>query len=105
MRWGSAFRSTTFKAYDWLSKAVAALPEGTRRTVAEANRDAVLKRMSASQQAAVAAVDREAETPAATPDQARARKPRAKPATDARKDQDFEHRFATTKPAATTTRL
>jgi hypothetical protein len=42
-------------AYDWLSKAVTALPDGTRRTVAEANRDAVLKRMNASQQAAVAA--------------------------------------------------
>ena len=43
------------QAYDWLSKAMTALPEGTRRTVAEANRDAVLKRMNASQQAAVAA--------------------------------------------------
>jgi hypothetical protein len=43
------------QAYDWLSKAITALPEGTRRTVAEANRDTVLKRMNASQQAAVAA--------------------------------------------------
>lgn len=33
------------KAYQWLNKAVNALPDGTRRTVAEANRDAVLKRM------------------------------------------------------------
>ncbi len=33
------------KAYDWLTKAIAALPEGTRRSVAEANRDAVKMRM------------------------------------------------------------
>lgn len=73
------------KAYDWLSKAVTALPDGTRRTVAEANRDAVLKRMNASQQAAVApaptatkAADTQAATttkPAAT--QAAAAKPAA----------------------------
>jgi uncharacterized protein len=48
------------QAYDWLSKAVTALPDGTRRTVAEANRDAVLKRMNASQQAAVAATAKSA---------------------------------------------
>jgi uncharacterized protein len=57
------------KAYDWLSKAVTALPDGTRRTVAEANRDAVLKRMNASQQAAIApapATTKAADTPAAT---------------------------------------
>ncbi len=55
------------KAYDWLSKAVAALPDGTRRTVAEANRDTVLKRMNTSQQAAIApaaTVAKTAETPA-----------------------------------------
>ncbi|WP_119303728.1 SPOR domain-containing protein [Dongia deserti] len=56
------------KAYDWLSKAVTALPAGTRRTVAEANRDAVLKRMNASQQTQVAAASKAkpAEMPAAT---------------------------------------
>ena len=42
------------KAYDWLNKAVTALPDGTRRTVAEANRDAVLKRMSGGKMPAVA---------------------------------------------------
>lgn len=72
------------QAYDWLSKAVAALPEGTRRTVAEANRDTVLKRMNASQQAAVAAAAKPAK-----PAQEVASKP-AKPA-------------ATTPPAATKT--
>ena len=65
------------QAYDWLSKAVAALPEGTRRTVAEANRDTVLKRMNASQQAAVATT--------------------AKPAAPAKPAQE-----AASKPAATT---
>lgn len=33
------------KAYEWLNKAIAALPDGTRRTIAEANRDAVVQRM------------------------------------------------------------
>jgi hypothetical protein len=70
------------QAYDWLSKAVTALPDGTRRTVAEANRDTVLKRMNASQQAAVAA----AAKPVA-----------AKPAAPAKPVQE-----ATGKPAATT---
>jgi hypothetical protein len=54
------------KAYEWLNKAVAALPEGTRRTVAEANRDTVLKRMSGGQGTAVAAAA--APAPAATGD-------------------------------------
>ncbi len=57
------------KAYEWLNKAVAALPEGTRRTVAEANRDTVLKRMSGGQGAAVAAAA--APAPAATGDAAK----------------------------------
>ena len=65
------------QAYDWLSKAVAGLPEGTRRTVAEANRDTVLKRMNASQQAAVTTT--------------------AKPAAPAKPAQE-----AASKPAATT---
>jgi len=55
------------QAYDWLSKAVTALPEGTRRTVAEANREAVLKRMNASQQAAVAAAPKPAIAKPAVP--------------------------------------
>jgi cell division septation protein DedD len=42
------------QAHNWLTKAVKALPAGTRRTVAEANRDAVLKRMSAAEQQAIA---------------------------------------------------
>jgi hypothetical protein len=53
------------KAYDWLNKAVSALPEGTRRTVAEANRDAVLKRMGGDQGTSVAAA-MPAPAPAAT---------------------------------------
>jgi TPR repeat protein len=57
------------KAYEWLNKAVAALPEGTRRTVAEANRDTVLKRMNGGQGAAVAAAA--APAPAATGDAAK----------------------------------
>ena len=67
-------------AYDWLSKAVTALPDGTRRTVAEANRDAVLKRMNASQQAAVA----------------------AKPVAPAKPAQEAASKPATTATAATT---
>ena len=65
------------KAYDWLTKAIAALPEGTRRTVAEANRDAVLKRMNASQQTAVAAASKPkaTETQAATATKAATTKP------------------------------
>src|SRR5262245_2358141 len=51
------------KAYDWLNKAVTALPEGTRRTVAEANRDAVQKRMG---QATPVAATTPAPAPATT---------------------------------------
>ena len=83
------------QAYDWLSKAMAALPEGTRRTVAEANRDAVLKRMNASQQAAIAGSSAKPAEPAAPakPAQEAASKPAAttaKPAatTDHHDDQD-----------------
>jgi cell division septation protein DedD len=56
------------QAYDWLTKAVAALPAGTRRTVAEANRDTVLKRMGTAQQKAIAAAKpaKPAETKAET---------------------------------------
>jgi uncharacterized protein len=104
------------QAYDWLSKAMTALPEGTRRTVAEANRDAVLKRMNASQQAAVAATAKPA-VPAATakpvepaapakPAQEAASKPAAttaKPATStaATTTKTVTEAAATTKPAAT----
>lgn len=88
-------------AYDWLSKAVAALPDGTRRTVAEANRDAVLKRMNASQQAAVAA---KAPAPA-KPAQEAASKPAATtPAPAATTTKTVTEAAATTaKPAATET--
>jgi hypothetical protein len=104
------------QAYEWLSKAMTALPEGTRRTVAEANRDAVLKRMNASQQAAVAATAKPAE-PAATakpiepaapakPAQEAASKPAAitaKPATSTATTttKTVTEAAATSKPAAT----
>ena len=74
------------QAYDWLSKAITALPEGTRRTVAEANRDAVLKRMNASQQAAVA-------TSTAKPAAPRGRRG-AKPAQEAAQQAGGHHRQA-----------
>ena len=77
------------QAYDWLSKAITALPEGTRRTVAEANRDAVLKRMNGSQQAAVATSTAKPAAPAAP----------AKPAQEAAS----KPAATTAKPAATTT--
>ena len=77
------------QAYDWLSKAMTALPEGTRRTVAEANRDAVLKRMNASQQAAIAGSSAKPVEPAAP----------AKPAQEAAS----KPAATTAKPAATTT--
>jgi len=69
------------KAYDWLNKAVAALPDGTRRTVAEANRDAVQKRMAAGQGTGVAAAapapaPGPAPTPAAPPPPPRRSRPR-----------------------------
>ena len=82
------------QAYDWLSKAITALPEGTRRTVAEANRDAVLKRMNASQQAAVATSTAKPAAPA---------KP-AEPAAPAKPAQEAASKPAATtaKPAATT---
>ena len=103
------------KAYDWLSKAVTALPDGTRRTVAEANRDAVLKRMNASQQAAIApapATTKAADTPAATTTktaatQATAAKPAATttktatPTTTAAKPTVTETAAKPAKPAAT----
>jgi hypothetical protein len=81
------------QAYDWLTKAVTALPEGTRRTVAEANRDAVIKRMNAGQQAAIAA--KPAATPATT---AKAAAAPAKPAAT----QEAAAKPAATNAAATT---
>jgi hypothetical protein len=84
-------------AYDWLSKAVTALPDGTRRTVAEANRDAVLKRMNASQQAAVAAKP----VAPARPAQEAASKPATTTAAPATTTAKPAATAATTKPAAT----
>ncbi len=102
------------QAYDWLSKAVTALPEGTRRTVAEANREAVLKRMNASQQAAVAATAKPAvaakpAVPAAPakPAQEAASKPTAtaaKPATTTATTKTVTEAAATNKPATTETK-
>jgi uncharacterized protein len=92
------------QAYDWLSKAVAVLPDGTRRTVAEANRDAVLKRMNASQQAAVAMPAE----PVAKPTQAAASTPAttAKPAatTASTTTKTVTEAAATNKPAAPQTK-
>src|SRR5688572_20712729 len=87
------------QAYDWLSKAVAALPDGTRRAVAEANRDAVLKRMNASQQAAVAATTAKPAAPAKPAQEAA-----SKPAAPAKPVQEAASKPATTtaKPAAST---
>jgi hypothetical protein len=74
------------QAYDWLTKAVAALPEGSRRTVAVANRDAVLQRMTAQQRAAAgagAAPSAQATTaPAASEPVAAAPEPEAEPETE-----------------------
>ncbi len=84
------------KAYDWLSKAVNALPDGTRRTVAEANRDTVLKRMNASQQNAVAAAS--PAKPAQTPAAATTAKPAA--AQEAAKNPAAETKVAKTAPSA-----
>jgi hypothetical protein len=98
------------QAYDWLSKAVTALPEGTRRTVAEANRDAVLKRMNASQQAAVAAAAKPAVPAApAKPAQEAVAKPAAtaaKPAvtTSPETTKTVTEAAATSKPATTATK-
>lgn len=100
------------QAYDWLSKAVAALPDGTRRAVAEANRDAVLKRMNASQQAAVAAkapapakpAQEAASKPAATTAAPAATAATAKPAATAATTKTVTETAATpAKPAATAT--
>jgi hypothetical protein len=91
------------KAYDWLSKAVAALPEGTRRTVAEANRDTVMKRMGASKPAAVAATAKTTETPAATTAKpAATQAASAKPATDATTKTKTSNAASTTAKPATT---
>jgi len=95
------------QAYDWLSKAVAALPDGTRRAVAEANRDAVLKRMNASQQAAVAATTAKPAAPA-KPAQEAASKPvtaTAKPAASTvTTNKTVTEAAATSTPAATDTK-
>jgi hypothetical protein len=94
------------QAYDWLSKAIAALPEGTRRTVAEANRDTVLKRMNASQQAAVTAKPAAPAKPAEPVAQA-VSKPAAttaKPVTTTpATTKTVTEAAATSKPAATAT--
>jgi hypothetical protein len=104
------------QAYDWLSKAITALPDGTRRTVAEANRDAVLKRMNASQQAAVAAAGKPAapakpaQEAAAKPPAATAATPTAAPAakpattTAPAATKTVTEAAATSKPAATETK-
>jgi hypothetical protein len=90
------------QAYDWLSKAMTALPEGTRRTVAEANRDAVLKRMNASQQAAVGAIAKPAQESTSKP--AATAKP-VEPAAPAKPAQEAASKSAaiTAKPATATT--
>ena len=71
---GLGVDANNMKAYELLSNAVNALPGGTRRAVAEANRDAVLKRMSAGEQAQLAAMAKAmpAETPAAATTSAKA---------------------------------
>jgi hypothetical protein len=90
------------KAYDWLSKAVTQLPEGTRRTVAEANRDAVLKRMNGGKTPTVAATTGTvASKPAATEETVA--KPAATPAKPATETAAAKPAATTTKPAATQT--
>jgi len=95
------------KAYDWLTKAIAALPAGTRRTVAEANRDAVLKRMNAAEQAQVAAstakaaATQEAAKTAATQQAAKTSETTTAKATAAKATTTTTTK-ATTAPAATT---
>ncbi|MBA4097305.1 MAG: hypothetical protein C0484_11130 [Rhodospirillum sp.] len=96
------------QAYDWLSRAITALPEGTRRTVAEANRDAVLKRMNGSQQAAVATSTAKPAAPVAPakPAQEAASKPAAttaKPAATTTTTKTVTEAAATSKPATTET--
>lgn len=89
------------KAYDWLTKAVTALPSGTRRTVAEANRDAVLKRMNAAEQTQVAAsTAKPAAKPAAT--QEAAKKPAAETTTAKTTTAKATTTKTTTAPAAAT---
>jgi hypothetical protein len=85
------------KAYDWLSKAVTQLPEGTRRTVAEANRDAVLKRMNGGKTPTVAAA-----TGTVTPKPAATEETVAKPAATPAKPAATQTATATT--TATTTK-
>lgn len=65
-------------AYDWLTKAMTALPDGTRRAVAMANRDTVLQRMTPEQRNAVAAG---APIPAASEPAVAAATPELTPAT------------------------
>lgn len=74
------------QAYAWLSKAVDALPDGTRRAVAEANRDAVQKRMKPDQpnvvaSAAAASTAAPASAPATKPTTTTGAAPAVKPAT------------------------
>ncbi len=75
------------QAYAWLSKAVDGLPDGTRRAVAQANRDAVQKRMKPDQPNVVASA------PAASSQAAPTTAPAMKPAATQ----------ASTAPAATKT--
>ncbi|HEY3149779.1 MAG TPA: SPOR domain-containing protein [Dongiaceae bacterium] len=86
------------KAYEWLNKAVTALPEGTRRTVAEANRDAVLKRMNGGQGTNVAAA---APAPAVTPAPAPAATTATATKTPAASTAKATTETATSKPATT----
>lgn len=91
------------QAYDWLTRSVKALPAGMRRTVAEANRDAVLKRMSAAEQKAIAAAKpaKPAETKVATTSAkpATTQEPAKKPAAEAA---NKTATAKTTTPATTT---
>ncbi len=97
------------KAHDLLTKALAALPEGVRRSVAEANRDTVLQRMTPSQRTAgrtlstepapavaAAATTKAAETPAAAPKPAVTE---TKAAAEARKPETTQVAAAATAPA------
>lgn len=51
---GMGVQVDNVKAHDLLTKALTALPDGVRRSVAEANRDSVLQRMTPAQRTALA---------------------------------------------------
>ncbi|HWA51049.1 MAG TPA: SPOR domain-containing protein [Dongiaceae bacterium] len=98
---GMGVPADNVKAHDLLTKALAALPDGVRRTVAEANRDTVLQRMTPAQRNALASRTLSTESAPAVAATPEAAAPAPKPAaTEVKKPETAQIAAADPAPAA-----